>query len=104
MNKQKKIGLILIIIGILIPLAVLPFISGWSNDKSFFNNFYDIGIQIREGEKVISESKPSDIKKKKLTYSDVLPSKIPFRFFLVFTVILIYIGISKIESSRQKHD
>ena len=104
MDKKKKSGILLIAIGIFIPLTVLPFVSGWSDDKSLFQNFYNIGIQIREQKSEAPTSKPSNIynaKKGKLMYSDVLPSKIPFRFVLVITVILIYIGILKIDSSRR---
>ncbi len=78
MNKQKKIGIIFIIIGICVPLIALPFVSGWSDEKSLFDNFYNVGIQIREEKTAISDSKPAsiaDIKNKKITYSDLMPDK-----------------------------
>jgi hypothetical protein len=105
MNKQKKIGILLIITGICVPLMALPFVSGWSGEKSFIDNFLDAGIQIREEKTETSNSKAgniTDIKNKKITYSDLIPSKIPFRLFLAVTVLLGYIGIIKIDSSRQK--
>jgi hypothetical protein len=105
MNRQKKIGIISIIIGICIPLITLPFVSGWSDKKGFIDNFLDAGIQIREEKTDESNSKAgniTDIKNKKITYSDLIPSKIPFRLFLAVTIILGYIGFVKIDSSRHK--
>jgi hypothetical protein len=104
MNKQKKIGIIFIIIGICVPLIALPFVSGWSDGKGLFDNFYNIGIQIREEQIEASDSRAgntANIKNKKITYSDLIPSKIPFRYFLVVMIILLYIGVVKIDSSRQ---
>jgi hypothetical protein len=107
MNKQKKIGIIFIIIGICVPLIAFPFITGWSDKKSLFDNFYEAGIEIRKANsKTVNSSadKIVDNKTKKITYSDLMPDKIPFRLFLVITVILVYAGIVKIDHSRQSKD
>jgi hypothetical protein len=107
MNKQKKIGIIFIFIGICIPLIALPFITGWSDEKSLFDNFYEAGIEIKKSNSKTANSsadKIVDNKTKKITYSDLMPDKIPFRIFLVITVILVYAGIVKIDRSKQSKD
>jgi hypothetical protein len=107
MNRQKKIGIIFIIIGICVPLMALPFVSGWSDEKSLFNNFYEAGIEIRKGNTKAIKSPADKIienKNKKITYSDLMPDKIPFRLFFVITLILVYGGIVKIDNSRQGKD
>lgn len=102
MNPNKKIGLILIIIGICIPLLTLPFLSGFSKDKSFKENLYNVGIQIRKEAPANPVTNVQPTEKRKPTYSDVLPRRIQFRFILALAVLLLFIGIVKIEQSRQK--
>ena len=48
MDAEKRHGIIIIIIGLLIPLAALPFVSGFSKDKGFYDIFYNAGIDIRK--------------------------------------------------------
>ena len=103
-NSERKKGIILIIIAVLIPLLALPFLSGFSKEKGFTGNLYDVGIQIRGEAK---DSKTVDSKptvKKKLTYNDVMPRRIQFRFILGLAIVLLFAGVVKIEQSRQKPD
>lgn len=104
MNPDRKKGIILIVIGIAIPLLTLPFLSGFSKEKGFIDNLYGIGIQIRgeaKGNKV-ADIKPTE--KRKITYDDVMPRRIQFRFILALAVVLLFAGFVKIEQSRQKPD
>ncbi|MBA4416532.1 MAG: hypothetical protein C0392_01280 [Syntrophus sp. (in: bacteria)] len=105
MDRETKIGVIFIIVGICIPLLTLPFLSSYSKDKGFFENIYKMGIPIKK-------EKPEDIrgqavgidngKPKTLDYSILIPKRIPLRFFLVITLIFWYIGIIRIDKARRK--
>jgi|GEM_PF-375630 len=107
MDPEKKLGIILIIIGLIIPLIVFPFVTGFSREKSFSDNFYNAGIKIGTA---AEDNSPSQVPAKsegaktqvKVTWSMVLPRKIPFRYFLVPTVILIYMGIIRIDRARKR--
>lgn len=103
MNKERQLGITYILIGILVPILVLPFISGFSKDKSFNDNFYSAGIEISkdETESVSSSNKNEKSKGITLELSRLKPKKIPFRFFLVITLIFLYLGIIRIDSTRQ---
>lgn len=104
-DKELKRGITLILIGILIPLIALPFVSGFSKDKSFYDNFYSAGIEISKdkAETVSSSDKVEEKPKtKSLDFSRFIPRSIPFRFFLAIMVVFIYIGIIKIDSWRRK--
>jgi hypothetical protein len=107
MNQRKKSGIIFIIVGICIPLLALPFVSGYSKELGFFDNFYKIGIQIKKASPPKSGSDPlahldGDQGKSKL--SILIPKRIPFRFFLVVTLIFFYIGIVRIAPPRREQD
>jgi hypothetical protein len=110
MDSETRLGIILIIIGLLIPLAVFPFVSGFSKDMGLYEKFYKVGIEIKKDTKdnTLSHS-PGNTKgtnqKVGTSYSRLVPQTIPFRYFFIPTVILIYIGIIRIERSRRKkHD
>lgn len=103
MNSQKKKGVIIIIIGICIPLIALPFISGYQKDKGLLKNFLEIGIKIKEKPQDIKAKLPDKKKGNRGRFIDrLVPDKIPFRFFLIPTFILIYIGIIAIDRARQR--
>ena len=102
MNPRKKTGIILIIVGLCFPLLAVPFLSGYSKDKGIFSNFYKIGIQIREdkegnaGNEGFSGLDNINIKGKTPKFSKLIPKRIPFRFFLAVTLILLYMGIIRV--------
>ena len=107
MDPEKRSGIIIIIIGLLIPLVALPFVTGFSKDKGFYGNFYDAGIDIWKGTNDKTPSQPvkstnETNSKVSITWSMLIPNRIPFRFILAPTVILIYIGIIRIDRSRRK--
>lgn len=107
MKDLRKKGIILIIIGICIPLFALPFVSGLDMDKGFMDNFYNAGIRISKGAVPAppdTAGKPSDDTPGKSPFSPdrMRIEKIPFRFFLVPTFILLYIGIVMIDKAKSK--
>ena len=108
MDQQRRVGLILILIGICIPLMTLPFLSGYSRDKGFFDNFYRVGIELRKDKPADAYSHPlGDLERqdrKGLDFSRLIPKRIPFRFFLAPSLILFYLGFVKIDASRRKED
>lgn len=107
MDKEKKLGITYILIGVLVPLLVLPFISGFSKDKSFYDNFYGAGIELSKDETEIISSSNKDKDTPKgitLEFSRLKPKRIPYRFFFVITLIFLYLGIVRIDSARRNTD
>jgi hypothetical protein len=107
MDREMKMGIIYIIIAIGIPLLALPFVSGYEKDKGFFENFYKIAIMIKKDQTTDPGTLPADnIEKPKSKaayfFKLITPKRIPFRFFLVITLIFLYIGIVKIDSARRR--
>jgi hypothetical protein len=102
MEREKKSGILLIVIGLCIPLAVLPFVTGFSKDKSLYDKLYKSSIELRKNTagETGSNSEPGSTKISILWR--VIPQSIPFRFFLVPTAILLYIGIVRIDKARRK--
>jgi hypothetical protein len=107
MDREKKIGILLIAIGICIPLMAVPFISGYSKDKGILDNLYKVGITIKKDKPGQEEEAPPPIsldkpKDEDFQYSKLVPKRIPFRFFLVITLIFFYMGIVRIDRSRHR--
>jgi hypothetical protein len=91
----------------LIPLASAPFMSGFSRDKGIIDNLYDASIPIRENhpaDAINPASGDSDSSKGKtgIQWSRLIPKRIPFRFFLVPTLIFSYMGIVRIDRARRR--
>lgn len=109
MDREKRTGIILIIIGVLIPLSVLPLVSGFSREKGFYGNFYEAGVDLPYGG---DHSGPSELppptknlsSKPRITWSSLMPHRIPYRLFLIPTIILAYMGIIRIDRARRKKE
>ncbi len=91
MDTEKRHGIIIIIIGLLIPLAALPFVSGFSKEKGFYDNFYNVGIDIRKDTNDNALSQPPANTKEtnsrvRITWSMLIPYRIPFRFLGFFSL------------------
>ncbi len=107
MNDEKKLGILLIAIGICIPLAALPFCSGYSKDSGVIDNLYRVGIELRKTTDGRVVSPPAGRIEKKTGFPDfskLLPHRIPFRLFLVVAVILLYMGIVRIAAPSRQDD
>lgn len=106
MDREKKVGVILIAIGICIPLAVLPFVSGYSGEKGFVRNLYEVGIVLGGAKQAdtVEAGSPAAGKKphKRLTYGDLLPRKIPFRFILAITPVFVLVGVVRLDRARRR--
>jgi hypothetical protein len=106
MTDEKKIGIILILIGVCIPLLTLPFLSGYSKDKDIVENLYQAGIELRKSNQGNTETQPSGatekMQRKTPDLSKLIPKRIPLRFFLVITVVFLYMGIVRIDASIRK--
>ncbi|OPY75910.1 MAG: hypothetical protein A4E65_03378 [Syntrophorhabdus sp. PtaU1.Bin153] len=105
MHRDKKIGILYIIVGIFIPLMALPFVSGYSSDKGFMHNFYNVGVKISNENQATpaadqSPATPAKQSRKKITYRSFIPKLIPLRWFLAVTAIFFYMGIIRIDRSR----
>jgi hypothetical protein len=106
MEHRKKTGIILIIVGICIPLLALPFVSGYSKEKGIIDNFYKIGIQIRKDTEGNAGNEgfanlDRNIMGKRPNFSKLIPKRIPLRFFLVITLIFLYMGVIRIAPPRK---
>jgi hypothetical protein len=96
MNREKKTGVVLIIIGICLPLIFLPFLSGYEKDKGIIENFLKIGIVIKKEKPVsVDTIGPSSTMK-------ILPTRFPFRFILAFGIFLIFSGFVKIDLIKRR--
>ncbi len=77
MTNRKKRGIILIFIGVLLPIALLYFASGYQDGGGFFKNLFGIKIQINLFNKY--------------------RFGIPYRFFVALGVILVFLGIKSFD-------
>jgi hypothetical protein len=106
MDRETKTGIVLILIGICVPLITLPFLSGYSQDKGIFANLYQVGIQIKQDKQGDPANPPAEnmrkINRSTPNFAKLMPKAIPLRFFLVISVVLFYMGILRIDSSRRK--
>ncbi len=106
MNREMKAGIIFIVIGICIPLMTLPFLSGYEKDKNILDNLYRVGIDLKKSNQNDRVNQSSGNVEKTLhktpNFPKLIPTRIPFRLFLVFTVILFYMGICRIDASMRK--
>jgi hypothetical protein len=95
-NREKKIGITLIVFGICFPLILLPFVSGYEKDKGIIQNLFNAGIALKKEKPVTGgETAPSPFMK-------IILGKLPYRFILASGIFLIFTGILKIDISRRK--
>jgi hypothetical protein len=73
MTRNSKIGITSIAIGVCFPLALLIFVSGYKEGAGFIANLFSLKIIFGISEK--------------------FKFGIPYRFFLAFGVLLVFIGI-----------
>jgi hypothetical protein len=107
MSREVKISAIIILIGICIPLAVLPFVSGYSNEKSAFQNLYEVGIALgheKQPDIVKAESPAAPGKKphRGPDFRALIPRKIPFRFILAVAVVFVFVGFVRLDRARRR--
>jgi len=97
-NREKKIGIALIVFGICFPLMLLPFVSGYEKNKGIVQNLFNVGIMLKK-EKVVTigETFTSSLVK-------AIPRRLPYRFVIASGILFIFMGILKIDLSRRKDD
>ena len=78
---NRKVGIALIIIGICLPLALSPFITGYKEGAGLFTNLFGIKIVVHISGK---------------------PVNIPYRIFLGMGVAFIFMGIWCIDMARKR--
>ncbi len=77
MDKSRKAAYAFIIAGIVVPLALIPFLSGYKADAGWFSNLMNLRV----------------------TFGAAVA--IPYRFVLAFAVLALFIGIRQLDPSRQ---
>jgi len=77
MNKSRKTAFTFILAGVIVPLLLIPFLSGYKADAGWFSNVMNI----------------------KVAFGSVLA--IPYRFVLAFAVFAIFLGVRQLDLSRQ---
>jgi hypothetical protein len=106
MNREIKVGIFLILIGVCIPLAVLPFVSGYSKGKGVFRNIYGTAIVFgSEGQNHAPGSQAAPAPEKKTSGFDpslLVPREIPFRFVLALGVVFVFVGIVRLDRARRR--
>ncbi|MCG6533374.1 MAG: hypothetical protein L7F78_01510 [Syntrophales bacterium LBB04] len=108
MTNEKKTGSLLILIGVLIPLLTIPFLSGYAKDKGIFENLYRLGIELRKTSNDRPEGRTQEridnTTGKATGFTKLMPKRIPLRLFLVITVILLYMGIVRLAAPPRQDD
>jgi hypothetical protein len=107
MSREVKISTIIILIGICIPLAVLPFTSGYSKEKNAFQNLYEVGIALgheKQPDAVKAESPvaPGKEPRRGPDFRALIPRKIPFRFILAVAVVFVFVGFVRLDRARRR--
>jgi hypothetical protein len=76
---NRKVGIALIIIGVCLPLALSPFISGYKEGAGLFNNLFGIKIVVALSGKAVN---------------------IPYRIFLGMGIAFIFMGVWCIDMAK----
>ncbi len=84
MTRNKKIGTVLIIIGICIPVILLSFVSEYKEGAGFIKNLLGLKIMVCLTEK--------------------FKIGIPYRFFLALGILLAFIGIRFFDKAKLTPD
>jgi hypothetical protein len=77
LDKSRKTAYTFILAGIIVPLALIPFLSGYKADAGWFSNLMNL----------------------KVTFGSALA--VPYRFVLAFAVLAIFVGVRQLDLSRQ---
>jgi hypothetical protein len=105
MKREKKRGLIMIVIGICIPLLSLPFVTGFDAQKGIMRNVYETGIPLQKTTHGMPETsaktQTKEAKDGRSLVERFTPRMIPLRYLLALGVFLIFIGIVKIDRARK---
>jgi hypothetical protein len=105
MDAQIKQAIIIIIIGICIPLAALPFVTGFDGSKGITDNFYSVGIPITKGKTADpaapAVAAPGTPPAEPAAPKVIPPVKLPFRFFLAVTVVFLFAAVMKIDRAKR---
>jgi hypothetical protein len=100
MDRESKVGAVLIVIGICIPLAVLPFVSGYSKEKNIFQNLYQVGIALGDEKQVDAVKAKSS--RDGFDFRKLVPRKIPFRLVLAATPVFLFAGYMRLDGARRR--
>ena len=108
-HQQRRIGLILVAIGVLAPLLLLLITTGYSKDLNTLTNILTVRIIVwGPSEQQPSRSALSDFATATGQPSNHSPGiqreiGIPYRFPLAFCILLIFFGIRQIDQSRTRN-
>ena len=96
MDREKKIGIALIVFGICLPLMLLPFVSGYEKDKGIIQNLLNVSVVLKKAKSVTGGETVS------LPLTKIIPVRLPYRFVLASGIFFLFMGILKIDISRHK--
>ncbi len=105
LDRDKKKGIIIMMIGVCIPLISLCFTRGYNPEQNIVMNIYNLSIPI--GQKAVEDSLGSEKEgpKGKVSFESLkkmIPRSIAFRFILALGVLMIFLGFVKLDATRQK--
>lgn len=78
MNRPQKRACILILVGTIVPLSLLPFLSGYKAGAGWFSNLMNLRIAFGPA------------------------FAIPYRFVLAIAIFLIFLGIRQLDLLRSE--
>lgn len=102
MDRDKKSGILLIIIGLCIPIVVMPFTRGLWERNSLYDKLYKSSVPLTKGGAQEKAEGPVATPKGTVISFRLVPQSIPFRFFLAPTVLMLFMGFIRIERARKR--
>lgn len=97
-NKGSKTGFIIIVAGVCLPIVFLPFVSLYDGNNGIVKNILTMTIAFTTDSNVKSERGHD------ASTTGRIPLSLPFRYVIALGVVLIFIGIVKIDRSRKDED
>jgi hypothetical protein len=82
MNQARRIGTILILVGLCLPIVSFAFVDNYSSEESIVTNIMEMEVVLREGKIVISGGSFETTSKK----------AIPYKYIFGLGVVLVFTG------------
>ena len=91
MDKAKKIGIVLLLVGFCLPFVAFPFVDNYSPHESVVTNIQEMEIVLKE-QKLIITGDGLKVEEKKA---------LPYRYIFLLGVVLVFTGVGFIAISKK---
>jgi hypothetical protein len=111
-EKQRVVGLALILAGVAIPLFLLLFSSGYDRQAGIFTNILNLNVILRNPHQSAKTEATDSATRETTGYTPGLKRQtvskatvvFPYRFPLAACVFLVFLGIRKLDQSRGRQE